>query len=623
MGHIYYFLSQIKGYTKLMKREDLRNIAIIAHVDHGKTTLVDSMLKQAKVFRTNQQIQERVLDSNDLERERGITILSKNTAVIWNGVKINIVDTPGHADFGGEVERVLNLVDGVLLLVDAVEGPMPQTRFVLRKALELGHQAIVVVNKMDRPNARPEWVVDQTFDLFVDLGATDEQIEFEIIYCNGLAGHAGTSADGLSTTLEPLFETILKLPAPEVEPQEPPQLMVTTLDYDDYKGSIVIGRLRSGTLSKAQRVAVVHPNREPRYGRINELFTFDGLGRKAVTDVTAGEIVAITGLSGVGIGETIADPAYPIPLKPIEVEEPTVRMAFTVNTSPLAGREGQFVTSRIIRERLYRELERNVAMRVEETDRADTWLVSGRGELHLAIFIETMRREGYEFSIAKPEVIFKEVQNKLFEPVEEVQIEVPEEYVGAVIEMLGKRKGTMTNMIVDNSSSNYLTYLVPTRGLLGFRSHFLTATRGTGILHSLFFGYEPYMGKMETREVGSLVNLEMGFSTSYSLDNAQQRGALFIGPGVEVYEGMIIGRHSRPCDLSINITKKKHVTNHRASGAEEAVRLVTPIEMSLDNAIEYISNDELIEVTPINIRLRKKILNTEKRLKIAKRALKS
>ncbi len=606
-----------------MKREDLRNIAIIAHVDHGKTTLVDSMLKQANTFRANETMQDRILDSNDLERERGITILSKNTAITWGGIKINIVDTPGHADFGGEVERVLNLVDGVLLLVDAVEGPMPQTRFVLRKALELGHQAIVVVNKMDRPNARPDWVVDQTFDLFVDLGATDEQVEFDIVYCNGLDGYAGHSSDELDTTLEPLFKTILDLPAPEVEPEEPPQLMATTLDYDDYKGAIVIGRLRSGTLSKAQRVAIVHPNRTPRFGRINELFTFDGLGRQAVTDVTAGEIVAITGLSGVRIGETVADPGYPIPLKPIEVEEPTVRMGFTVNSSPFAGQEGKFVTSRMIRERLYRELERNVAMRVIETERADYWLVSGRGELHLAIFIETMRREGYEFSVGKPEVILKEIDGKLFEPVEEVQIEVSEDHVGAVIEMLGKRKGTMTNMTVDQGGSNYLTYIVPTRGLLGFRSHFLTATRGTGLLYSLFFGYEPYMGNMETREVGSLVNLEIGTSTAYSLDNAQQRGALFIKPGVSVYEGMIIGRHSRAGDLPINVTKKKHVTNHRASGAEDAVRLVTPIEMSLDNAIEYISNDELIEITPTNIRLRKKILGTEARIKMAKRSKKA
>jgi GTP-binding protein len=605
-----------------MKRTDLRNIAIIAHVDHGKTTLVDAMLKQARVFRDNQQVRERIMDSNDLERERGITILAKNTAVTWNDVKINIVDTPGHADFGGEVERVLNLVDGVLLLVDAVEGPMPQTRFVLRKALELGHQAIVVVNKMDRPSARPDWVVNQTFDLFVDLGATDEQAEFQIIYTDGLTGRAGTEpdADALQPTLIPLFDAILELPAPDVEPDAPAQLMVTNLDYDDYKGRIVVGRLRSGKLGKAQRIAIVHPHREPQTARINEIFTFDGLGRQAMEEVAAGEIVALTGVESVHIGDTIAEVGYPFPLKPIEVEEPTVRMAFTVNTSPFAGREGDYVTSRALRERLYRELERNVALRVEDTERADTWTVAGRGELHLAILIETMRREGYEFAVGKPEVILKEVEGKTFEPVEEVQIEVAEAHVGSVIEMLGKRKGMMTNLSVDDDGTNRLTYLVPTRGLLGFRSAFLTATRGTGILHSLFFGYEPHYGDFEGRDVGSLVNLEVGSSTAYALDNAQQRGALFISPGVEVYEGMIIGRHSRPGDLAINVTKRKQLTNFRADGADDAVRLTPPIDMSLDNAIEYISEDELVEVTPKSIRLRKKILDTESRQKITKRA---
>jgi GTP-binding protein len=606
-----------------MKRTNIRNIAIIAHVDHGKTTLVDAMLKQAKVFRKNQQVQERILDSNDLERERGITILSKNTAVMWKGVKINIVDTPGHADFGGEVERILNMVDGVLLLVDAVEGPMPQTRFVLRKALELGHQAVLVVNKMDRSSARPDWVVNKTFDLFIDLGATDEQAEFQIAYTDALTGRASTSSSSLSETLAPLFENILKLPPPEVKPDEPVQLLTTSLDYDDYKGSIVVGRLHSGTLTKAQRVAIVHPDKEPRYGRINELFTFDGLGRKATSEVMAGEIVALTGLSGVQIGETISDINHPVPLTPIEVEEPTVRMAFTVNTSTFAGREGQFVTSRALRDRLYRELERNVAMRVEDTERADTWLVSGRGELHLAILIETMRRQGYELAVGKPQVIIKEINGALFEPIEEVEIEVPEEYVGPVIEMLGKRKGKMLDMRVSENRMNHLTYQVPTRGLFGFRSNFLTSTRGTGILNRLFSGYEPYMGTLETREVGSLVNLEIGQSTYYALDNAQQRGNLFIGAGVEVYEGMIIGRHSRTGDLALNVTKKKHVTNHRASGAEEMIRLTTPEQMSLDDAMEYISDDELIEITPGNIRLRKKILNTEKRLKIAKRAKKN
>lgn len=600
-------------------RTDIRNIAIIAHVDHGKTTLVDAMLKQARVFRDNQTVQERVMDSNDLERERGITILAKNTSVTWGDTKINIVDTPGHADFGGEVERILNMVDGVVLLVDAVEGPMPQTRFVLKKALQLGHQAILVVNKMDRPAARPEWVVNQTFDLFVDLGATDEQAEFEIIYANGLAGQAGRESDALESNLSPLFEAILRLPAPEAAPDEPAQLMATSLAYDDYKGSIVVGRLRSGTLSKGQRVAIVHPDREPRSGKINELFVFDGLSRQSVESASAGDIISMTGLTGVRIGETIADPANPVALPPIAVEEPTVRMAFTVNTSPFAGREGEYVTSRLLRDRLYKELERNVAMRVEDTERADTWTVSGRGELHLAIFIETLRREGYELAVGKPEVIMKEIDGVLHEPVEEVQVEVAEDHMGTVIELLGRRKGIMENMMQDDSGAVNLIYKVPTRGLLGFRSLFLTSTRGTGILHTIFAGYEPYMGEMETREVGSLVNMEMGSSTNYALEPAQARGALFVGPGVEIYEGMIVGRHSRPGDLPLNVTKRKQLTNFRADGKDDAVRLAPPVDVTLDFAIEYIADDELVEVTPKAIRLRKKILDTESRQKAAKR----
>jgi GTP-binding protein len=605
--------------TFMQYRNDIRNIAIIAHVDHGKTTLVDAMLKQARVFRENQFMQERVMDSNDLERERGITILAKNTSVIWGDTKINIVDTPGHADFGGEVERILNMVDGVVLLVDVVEGPMPQTRFVLKKALQLGHRAILVVNKMDRPAARPEWVVNQTFDLFVDLGATDEQAEFEIIYANGLAGQAGRESDKLEPTLAPLFEAIMRLPAPEAIPDEPAQLMATSLAYDDYKGNIVVGRLRSGTLNRSQRVAIVHPDREPRFGKINELFVFDGLGRQSVESASAGDIISMTGLTGVRIGETIADVSNPVALPPIAVEEPTVRMAFTVNTSPFAGREGEYVTSRLLRDRLYRELERNVAMRVEDTDRADTWTVSGRGELHLAIFIETLRREGFELAVGKPEVIMKEIDGVRHEPVEEVQVEVAEEHMGTVIELLGRRKGIMENMSHDDSGSVNLIYKVPTRGLLGFRSTFLTSTRGTGILHTIFAGYEPYMGEMETREVGSLVNMEAGSSTNYSLEPAQSRGALFVGPGVDIYEGMIVGRHSRPGDLPLNVTKRKQLTNFRADGKDDAVRLIPPVDVNLDFAIEYIADDELVEVTPKNIRLRKKILDTETRQKAQKR----
>lgn len=602
-----------------VRRTDLRNIAIIAHVDHGKTTLVDAMLRQARVFRENQTVRERVLDSNDLERERGITILAKNTAIRWNGVKINIVDTPGHADFGGEVERVLNMVDGVLLLVDAVEGPMPQTRFVLRKALALGHKAVVVVNKMDRPNARPDWVVDQTFDLFVDLGATDEQADFTVVYTNALSGQASLTPDALGPDLTPLFEAILDLPAPEVRPDEPLQLLVTSLDYDEYKGRIAVGRLRSGTLRRAQEVAIGRPDTEPRRGKVAELFVFENLGRHAVEEAAAGEIVAVTGLPDVQIGETIMDVAQPNPLPPIAVEEPTVRMAFMVNTSPFAGREGQYVTSRVIRERLLRELERNVALRVEETESADTFLVSGRGELHLAILIETMRREGYEFAVGRPQVIYREIDGVLHEPFEEVFIEVHEDFVGAVVEMLGKRRGQMLDMTsAAQDGTVSLRYLVPTRGLLGFRSRFLTATRGTGILHSIFHGYLPWAGDMEVRETGSLVAYETGVTTSYALNNAQERGTLFVGPGEEVYAGQIVGQHSRPGDLLINVCKKKHVTNHRRSFAEEGILLTPPVRLTLDEAIEYIGDDEVVEVTPQSIRLRKKELDAEKRQKAAK-----
>ncbi|HBY92849.1 MAG: translational GTPase TypA [Ardenticatenaceae bacterium] len=600
-------------------RTDIRNIAIIAHVDHGKTTLVDAMLRQARAFRENQHVRERVLDSNDLERERGITILAKNTAVRWGETKINIVDTPGHADFGGEVERVLNMVDGVLLLVDAVEGPMPQTRFVLRKALDLGHRAVVVVNKMDRAQARPEYVVNATFDLFVDLGATDEQADFEVIYTNALSGQASTDPIEPGSDLTPLFEAILRLPAPAVEPNHPLQLLVTSLDYDDYKGRIAIGRVRSGLIRRAQEAVILTPTTTPRRARIAELFIFENLGRTPVETAEAGEIVAITGLSDVGIGETVADREQPRALPPISVEAPTVRMAFMVNNSPFAGREGDYVTSRVLRERLFRELERNVALRVEETASPDTFLVSGRGELHLAILIETMRREGYELAVGKPEVITREIDGQLHEPVEVAEIEVAEEYVGTVVEMLGKRRGRMADMRVGEDGTNYLTYLTPTRGMLGFRGQFLTATRGTGIMHTLFHGYEPWFGEMETRETGSLVAYDSGISTAYALDNAQLRGQLFIGPGVEIYEGMVIGRYSRPGDLALNACKKKHLTNMRNTGSEAAILLTPPIILSLDDAIEYIAEDELVEATPKSIRLRKKELNTEKRVKQTKR----
>jgi len=605
----------------MQHRTDLRNIAIIAHVDHGKTTLVDAMLKQARIFRDNQQVPERVLDSGDLERERGITILAKNTAIRYGDVKINIVDTPGHADFGGEVERVLNMVDGVLLLVDAAEGPMPQTRFVLRKALELGRQAIVVINKIDRNHARPAWSVNSTFDLFIELGATEEQADFPVIYAIAPAGKAGIDPEQMADNLQPLFEAILNaLPAPEVDPDAPPQLLVTNRSYDDYKGKIVLGRLTSGTLRRGQPVARVDRHGVFHTEKINQVFIHEGLARVEVDEVCAGEIVALTGIPEVNIGDTITDLADPRPLPPIVVDEPTVRMTFGINTSPLTGREGQWSTSRKLKERLDRELERNVALRVEPTDSADSFLVSGRGELHLAILIETMRREGYEFQVSAPEVILHQdpVTGETLEPVEEVHIEVPEEYSGVVVEMLGQRRGQLSDMHPGDNGSVYYTYLVPTRGLLGFRQAFLTATRGTGIVHSMFHGYAPYAGAIRQRTAGSLVAWEAGLATAYAMFNAQERGRLFITPGVEVYEGMIVGRTAREEDLAINVAKRKHLTNHRSSNADELVHLDTPIIMSLDDAIEYIGEDELVEVTPKNIRLRKRILNTEERRKARK-----
>ncbi len=599
-------------------RNDLRNIAIIAHVDHGKTTLVDAMLKQSHIFRENQTVVERVMDSNDLERERGITILAKNTAITYRGIKINIVDTPGHADFGGEVERVLNMVDGVLLLVDAVDGPMPQTRFVLRKALELGHKAIVVINKVDRPNAQLNHVANATFDLFIDLGATDEQAEFPIVYTDAIQGRATLTPGEVGVDLQPLFDTIVGyLPAPQVEPDQPAQLLVTTLAYDDYKGRIAVGRLFAGTLRPAQQVMRIAHDGQMYPGKIAELFVHQGLERIPVNQVEAGEIVALTGLPEVYIGETVADATNPKALPPIRVEAPTVRMAFGVNTSPFAGREGTWSTSRKLRERLFKELESNVSLRVAETESPDTFIVSGRGELHLAILIETMRREGYEFQVSKPEVIFREDPQggQKLEPVEEVYIEVAGDFLGVVMEMLGTRRGTLKEMHTADDGSVHLQYLVPTRGLLGFRNKFLTSTRGTGIMHTLFHGYLPMMGDIEIREHGSLVAWETGTATSYSLHNAEGRGILFIGPGAEVYEGQVIGEQAREGDIAVNVCKKKHMTNVRSSNEDIMVRLTPPRIMSLDEAIEYISEDELLEVTPKAFRIRKKILGTEDRHK--------
>lgn len=611
------------------QRTDIRNIAIIAHVDHGKTTLVDGMLKQSKVFRNADTAGERIMDSNDLERERGITILAKNTAVVWHDnrnnhdTKINIVDTPGHADFGGEVERVLNMVDGALLLIDAVEGPMPQTRFVLRKALAMGLRVIVVVNKVDRPNARPAEALNETFDLFIELGATDEQADFPVIYAIGLTGRAGHAFDKLADDLGPMFETIIKeIPSPKIEADAPARLLVTSLDYDNYKGQIGVGRLQSGTMRKGMKVVRITPSGEKTNGTIEYLYTFQNLTKTETDEVHAGDLLAFSGFDVVGISDTIADPADPRPLPPISVEEPTVRMTFGVNTSPFTGREGKsgWGTSRRIRERLFNEVKVNVALRVGETDWPDKFIVSGRGELHLGILIETMRREGYEFEVSKPEVIYKNDAdtNEVLEPLEEVHIEVADSMTGTVVEMLGGRRGQMVDMRTEHGTT-YLKYLVPTRGLLGFRSNFLTATSGMGQINSIFHSYAPLLGSLPGRQYGSLVAWENGTSSSYGLENAQERGSLFIGSGVDVYEGMVVGEHIRGDDLAVNVAKAKHLTNMRSSGADKAISLTPPRIMSLDNFMEFLAEDELLEVTPVSLRIRKRVLNNEEREKDRKR----
>ncbi|NOY99867.1 MAG: translational GTPase TypA [Chloroflexi bacterium] len=610
-----------------IERTDLRNIAIIAHVDHGKTTLVDGLLRQANTFRANQKVAERVMDSNDLERERGITILAKNTAIsildpqTKQPVKINIVDTPGHADFGGEVERVLNMVDGVLLLVDAAEGPMPQTRFVLKKALEMGHKAVVVINKVDRKDAEPERVLNETFDLFIELGATEEQTDFPVVYAKATTGQAGLSPE-LGPDLQPLFETILRhIPAPKVDPDAPLQMLVTTLGYDDYRGVTAVGRIFAGSLKAGQLLVRITLDGQELPERARYLYIHQGLERVEVTEASAGEIVSLAGLEGIAIGETLADPENPVALPTIRVEKPTVRMTFGVNTSPFAGREGRWSTSRKLRERLFEELRTNVAMRVDETDSAETFIVSGRGELHLAILIETMRREGYEFQISRPEVIFhRDKDGTLLEPYEEVYIETSAETVGAVVEMLGSRRGQMKDMQDTGDGSIRLVYIVPTRGLLGFRYQFLTATRGMGVLHTIFHSYDKMAGAMTTRNTGSLVAWESGTTTTYGLKNAEERGVLFCGAGTDVYEGMVVGEYARPGDLALNVCKKKHLTNMRNSNRDIEVRLATPRQMSLDEAIEYLDDDELLEITPVAFRIRKRILNTDERGKQTKKA---
>jgi len=600
-------------------RADIRNIAIIAHVDHGKTTLVDGMLKQTKVFRNAAAAGERILDSNALERERGITILAKNTAVVWEGVKINIVDTPGHADFGGEVERVLNMVDGALLLVDAAEGPMPQTRFVLRKALALGLRVIVVINKIDRPNARPEEALNETFDLFIELGASDEQAEFPVVYTIGLEGRAGRDPRALADDLRPLFETIVaQIPPPSIDDGAPASLLVTTLEYDNYKGQIGIGRLQSGVLRRGMPVLRVSPAGDRVNGRIEYLFTFHNLSKQEVEEVRAGDILAFGGLDDLGISDTITDPTNPRILPPISVEEPTVRMTFGVNTSPFAGREGKtgWGTSRKLRERLYNETRSNLALRVADGDSPERFIVSGRGELHLGILIETMRREGYEFEVSKPEVIMQRdpETDELLEPVEEVYIEVADGLTGTVVELLGARRGQMVDIRTD-AGTTFLRYLVPTRGLLGFRSQFLTATSGMGQIHAIFYGYHPFSGAIPGRQFGSLIAWETGVATPYAMIGVQQRGTFFIEPGTEIYEGMVVGEHIRPEDLAVNLCKTKHLTAVRTKNYADDERMKAIRRMTLDDYLEFIADDELLEVTPLSLRARKRTLNNELRMR--------
>ena len=609
-----------------MIRNDLRNIAIIAHVDHGKTTLVDEMLKQCGEYHENQVVQERVMDSGDLERERGITILAKNTSVTRDGVKINIVDTPGHADFGGEVERILKMVNGVLLLVDAAEGPMPQTRFVLGKAMELGHKVIVVINKIDRPDARIEEVEEEVLELLMDLDATDEQLDSPMIFCSGRAGTASLSPYEEGVNLDPLFNTILEyIPAPEGDPDAPLQLLVSSIDYNDYVGRIGVGRIDRGTIKTGSDAVIVNyhdPDAPPKKTKIVTLYEFDGLSKKETDSAMIGDIVCFSGAENITIGDTITSPEAPEPLEFVKVSEPTMEMTFSVNDSPFAGREGKFVTSRQIRERLYKETLKDVSLRVEDGDTTDSFKVSGRGEMHLSILIETMRREGYELCCSTPRVLYREIDGKKCEPMERVTVDVPEEYVGPVIEKLSARKGELLEMGPAGSRMR-IEYSIPARCLLGYRSEFMTDTRGEGVLNSIFDGYQPYKGDVVTRFTGSLIASEDGESTSYGLFNSQDRGVMFIGVQTPVYEGMIVGECPKKEDIALNVCKKKHLTSIRSAGADEALRLVPPKELSLEQAIEFIADDELIEVTPKTIRLRKRILNTELRLKAEAKLKKS
>lgn len=606
-----------RGYT--LKKETIRNVAIIAHVDHGKTTLVDALLKQSGVFRQNQEVKERVMDSNDLERERGITILSKNTAVHYKHYKINIIDTPGHADFGGEVERILKMVDGVVLVVDAFEGPMPQTKFVLKKALELKLPSVICVNKVDRPEARPIEVVDEVLDLFIELDANEEQLDSPFIFASAKNGISGTQHDALEESMQSLFETIIrKIPCPSGDEDGFSKVLISTIDYNEYVGRIGIGKVESGTISVGDEMWVTnYEQKDKSYKvRIGKLYEYDGLKRVEVSSSGTGSIVAVSGIEQIEIGDTITTSEDSTPLPFVKISEPTLVMTFSVNNGPFAGQEGKFVTSRQIRDRLMKELNTNVSLKVEDTQSADSFRVSGRGELHLSILMEQMRREGYEIMVSKPEVLMKEDENgRIMEPIERVTIDVPEEFMGAVIEKLGSRKGEMVNMVQSKGGYTRIEFLIPTRGMIGYRSEFLTDTKGNGILNTLFEGYDYHKGEIPKRSQGSLVSFETGVAVSYGLYNAQERGILFVSPGDKVYEGMVVGSNAKPMDIDVNVCKRKQATNMRASGADEALRLSPPRKMSLEEALEFIENDELIELTPKSMRIRKKILDKQQRAK--------
>lgn len=604
---------------------NIRNVAIIAHVDHGKTTLVDQLLKDAGALRRSEQGTDRIMDSGDLERERGITILSKNTAVLYGDTRINIVDTPGHADFGGEVERILQMVDGVLLLVDAFEGCMPQTRFVLRKALELNKKCVVVVNKVDRPEARPYEVVDEALELFIELGASDEQLDFPIVYASARNGQSGYEPDQLENNMQAVFDTILKeIPAPQQDVDAPLQILFSTIDYDEYVGKIGIGRIERGTAKRGQPIVLCggQENRT-RETKITRLYNFEGLQRVEVETAYAGDIVCVAGVEDLNVGETACDPAAVEPMPFVKIDEPTVNMLFVVNDSPFAGKEGKYVTSRNLRDRLFNEVKTNVSMRVEETESTDTFRVSGRGELHLSILIEQMRRQGYEFAVSRPKVILRrDEQGRITEPMEELTIDVPQEYVGSVMEKLGQRKAEMTDMTAIGDTGTRLKFMIPARGLMGYRSELMTDTRGNGVMNHIFAGYEPFKGEILERKTGSLVAHETGDTSSYGLFYAQDRGRLFVGAGVPVYEGQIVGENARAEDIVVNVCKKKHVTNMRAAGSDEALRLTPPTIFTLEQCLEFIADDELVEITPKNIRMRKRMLSKEQRMKMAAKKLK-